>query len=443
MTELRKIVLINIGSRGDIQPYCLLGQALAARGHDVTIAAEKRAEDMVVNEYKLPYRCIAGDFAGILFDMEYRERLRHARNFEFLKMTGDWCKRFDKSELQASVVAALEGAQLVISGHIVSFYSYCVAEAMGATWVPLYLGNHPMPTNEFPHWIVENLTFGFSCLNKWTHNKIHESIWSENRDEINRWRQETLKLPPISSKFGILDAMLANDAITVMDAYSLVLSGPKQRIPIDYPPGKNACVGFIFPSEQVPGPLALQTFLKESNLPVIYLGFGSMPTLEPLALVQLALQVCHDVKCRCVLAIGWSCENLTESLALAARHPNTIYVETEIVSHMWLFPRMSCILHHCGLGTVGAALRSGVPQLPCPKFIDQPHNAKLLVKLGVALECIKMTAREVSLAVQRVLRNERNVQDRAREIATVVARESDNNVARICDLILAAPPTFN
>ncbi|KAH9140663.1 hypothetical protein AeRB84_015121 [Aphanomyces euteiches] len=112
---------------------------------------------------------------------------------------------------------------------------------------------------------------------------------------------------------------------------------------------------------------------------------------------------------------------------------------------MWLFPRMSCLLHHCGMGTTGVALRSGTPQIPCPKFIDQPHNAKVLVQLGVALQSLsgdKMTVQNVTRAVQQVLANERNVQGRAKEVGAIVANESDKNLERISDLILAAPPTF-
>ncbi|CAK4177493.1 unnamed protein product [Aphanomyces euteiches] len=447
VSQPRRIVLTNVGSRGDVQPYCLVGKALEARGHHVTIAAEKRVENIVVDEYKLPFRCIAGDFVGILFDPNYTERLYRARNFEFLRMTGEWTERFDvdRSELQASIVAALEGAEVVVSGYLIALYTYSICEANGATWIPLYLGNAALPTSEYPHWLVEDLTFGFSCLNKWGHSMITQKLWSDRRDEVNRWRQETLQLPPITSKFGIVDSMLANESIAILDACSLVLSGPHQRVPLDYPPGKLNSVGFIFPPEDEPGSDALQAFLKASDLPVIYIGFGSMPVLEPLALVQLAIQVCQNAKCRCVIATGSTVNKLAECAALASTYADTIFLETNVVSHMWLFPRMSCLLHHCGMGTTGVALRSGTPQIPCPKFIDQPHNAKVLVQLGVALQSLsgdKMTVQNVTRAVQQVLANERNVQGRAKEVGAIVANESDKNLERISDLILAAPPTF-
>lgn len=36
------------------------------------------------------------------------------------------------------------------------------------------------------------------------------------------------------------------------------------------------------------------------------------------------------------------------------------------------------------VGTTAAALRAGIPQVPCPVMLDQPHNAKTIVRLGCA-----------------------------------------------------------
>jgi sterol 3beta-glucosyltransferase len=33
-----KIALLTLGTRGDVQPYAVLGQALKERGHDVTLS---------------------------------------------------------------------------------------------------------------------------------------------------------------------------------------------------------------------------------------------------------------------------------------------------------------------------------------------------------------------------------------------------------------------
>ncbi|KAG9406890.1 hypothetical protein AC1031_003219 [Aphanomyces cochlioides] len=111
-----KIMLISVGSRGDVQPYCILGQALAARGHDVTIATEQRLESLVVDEFKLPFRRIVGDICSGFFDPEHQRRLRAAKFFEALEIVSNWNNEFDPRAILNSYEAAVREADVVVSG---------------------------------------------------------------------------------------------------------------------------------------------------------------------------------------------------------------------------------------------------------------------------------------------------------------------------------------
>jgi len=50
-----------------------------------------------------------------------------------------------------------------------------------------------------------------------------------------------------------------------------------------------------------------------------------------------------------------------------------------------LFPRAAAVVHHGGVGTVAQALRAGVPQLIVPMSYDQPDNADRVERLGAGL----------------------------------------------------------
>ena len=85
------------------------------------------------------------------------------------------------------------------------------------------------------------------------------------------------------------------------------------------------------------------------------------------------------VQCRAVLVAGWSDFTASTScIEVLNAHEGTVFL-AQSVNHEWLFPRMQCIVHHCGMGTMGAVLRSGTPSIPCPKVYDQLKLAKLLV----------------------------------------------------------------
>ena len=70
----KRIALAAVGSRGDVQPYIVLGLALAARGHDVTVACEGRLAPLV-QEFGLRAALLAGDSTGVLFEPAAQEAL--------------------------------------------------------------------------------------------------------------------------------------------------------------------------------------------------------------------------------------------------------------------------------------------------------------------------------------------------------------------------------
>jgi UDP:flavonoid glycosyltransferase YjiC (YdhE family) len=53
-----------------------------------------------------------------------------------------------------------------------------------------------------------------------------------------------------------------------------------------------------------------------------------------------------------------------------------------------LLPGCCALVSHAGIGTIGSAIRSGIPSIMFPKRFDQPYNAKLVERqgLGVVLD---------------------------------------------------------
>jgi UDP:flavonoid glycosyltransferase YjiC (YdhE family) len=79
-----------------------------------------------------------------------------------------------------------------------------------------------------------------------------------------------------------------------------------------------------------------------------------------------------------VLGAGWSdvdaanCD-LPENVAIAGD-----------CDYGWLFERCCGVVHHGGAGTSHTAAASGLPQVVCPFFADQPFWAQSLARAGVA-----------------------------------------------------------
>lgn len=62
--------------------------------------------------------------------------------------------------------------------------------------------------------------------------------------------------------------------------------------------------------------------------------------------------------------------------------PDTVLAIGE-VPHAWLFPQMAAVVHHGGAGTSASAFRAGVPQVVVPHIADQPYWGRRVHELGV------------------------------------------------------------
>ncbi len=83
---------------------------------------------------------------------------------------------------------------------------------------------------------------------------------------------------------------------------------------------------------------------------IVYLGFGSMPSDNPVNLVKLALEITTACNCRAVLVAGWSELNSTECIHImqpAIEERKLLVLKS--IPHDWVLPRVDCIVHHCGV----------------------------------------------------------------------------------------------
>lgn len=95
-----------------------------------------------------------------------------------------------------------------------------------------------------------------------------------------------------------------------------------------------------------------------------------------------------------------------------------------------LLPRSALVIHHAGSGTMLAAAAAGTPQVMIPIAADQPDNAALCVRAGiaVALEPRELTAAVVAAAATRLLVDTSFIA-RARAVATQIEAMPDAKAA--------------
>lgn len=353
-----RIAIETLGTRGDVQPYLALARGLMARGHEVHLAAPVQFADFVrVNG--VPFAGLPGEFLALMDTPEGKAAIAQgegfAAGFKLLKHVRPLMRKLLDDEW-----AAVRGFRpdLVIY-HPKSLGAPSMAAALG---VPHMLAS-PLPgftpTTAFPSPLLPFASLG--PLNKASHALAIHGLQVMFGGDLKRWRVAN----------GIDARLKPSPPAATLYAYSpAVLPAPADW-------GPDVLVGGYWfldsPDWRPEGELA--AFLAAGEPPV-YVGFGSMPGLDPRRLTAIVVEALARSGKRGVLATGGGA---LHGLALP---PHVQLIDN--APHDRLLPLMSAAVHHGGAGTTAASLRAGIPSAIMPFFGDQPFWARRVQNLGAA-----------------------------------------------------------
>ena len=172
----------------------------------------------------------------------------------------------------------------------------------------------------------------------------------------------------------------------------------------------------------------LEAFLDEAahadDLPIAFApGSGNRQAGR---FFSAAADACRRLGRRGILLTRYT-EHLPSRLPRGVRH-------FEYAPFSAVLPRVAALVHHGGIGTSAQALAAGIPQLVMPMSFDQPDNAARLVHLGVAsvLPPVRFNGGAVARQLATLLRSAA-VHQRCAEAAQKF--EGADPISRTCDLI--------
>lgn len=369
------VTILTAGSRGDVQPFVALGKGLNAVGHTVRLCTSTRFEAMV-REHGLDYAPMDDSLLQLGETPAGRAAIEGGGNpLGLLRQVRPLLRRMLEDEWRAA-----PGSDVILS-HPKALGGSHIAEKLGIPGVlsvplPLYT-----PTRAFPIPILPQGNLG-GWLNRQSYGLVR-LIAAPYSGVVNRWRQETLRLPALSR---LADPLVQPDGRPVP-----VLYGFSEHIvprPADWPPHAVATGYWFLEREDAwQPPPDLLAFL-EAGPPPVYVGFGSMAGRDPARLTRIVLDALAESQQRGLLATGWG-GLVKEDL------PATVFA-IEAAPHDWLFEHVSAVVHHGGAGTTAAGLRAGRPTVICPFMGDQHFWGRRVWELGVGPQPIPQKRLSVS-----------------------------------------------
>lgn len=384
-----KILLLTIGSRGDVQPYIALGKGLKAAGHVVTVATCFRFQGFV-EEHGLNYGYINDDILKIVDSDQGKALMEDTKGILQIIMANIKMVRqvapIQHRLVQESWEVALRVQPDVLCFHPKAILGPAIAEKLSIPAVltsPLPL---LVPTGDYPCIGFPKLNLG-RWYNKMTYSVVHQMIRIFGGPYVRKWRRET-KTP---ARRRNLDCLRDQNGrlFPALHGYS----GHVTPRPTDWPDTAIAPgYWFLDSDDNWTPPPDLKAFLR-AGPPPIYIGFGSMSGRNPRRLGSAVIEALQRNGQRGILATGWGGID-------ADALPQSVFMIDQ-VPHDWLFPRVAAVVHHGGAGSTAAGLRAGKPTLICPFFADQPFWGETVHALGAGPEPIgqkKVTAENLAQA---------------------------------------------
>ncbi len=367
------ITILALGSRGDVQPYAVLGNGLKSAGHQIRFITFESFASLII-ELGLDFHPIPGNAQAVVADGG-ANMLGLVRSFT----------RLAKGYAQSLSDSHLGETDIIINQLPGGLYGFDLAEKYNlpmilASVIPLARTN-TMPLMGFPNLPLPG-------YNRMTYSVGEKVLWQMFRSVINEWRTKTLKLPPLPLK-GYFD-QLGTQKFPILNGFS------ENVVPRPADWNEHIHItGYWFAEEtHWKPPDELLRFLGAGKPPV-FIGFGSMPVKNPRRTTEIILEALKRSRQRGILHSGWG--GLGE-ISL----PDTVF-KIGYAPYDWLFPRMSMIFHHGGSGTTAYALRSGVPSCTIPFLFDQFYWGKRSADLGVGpqpIPFIKITVEKLNQAIQ-------------------------------------------
>jgi rhamnosyltransferase subunit B len=374
-----RLLIVAIGSVGDVHPFLAIGMAAARRGHEVIVLTSPAFRGLVEV-------CRLG-FRPIGTEEDYRQAMEDPRL---------WAPRTSFRTLWALVARTLEPVhamlhaeaceRTVVLGSLWAFGARALRETHG---VP-FLSAQVSPSTLLSAWqvpehgrlvlpdslplIVKRLVVGLAEA------LMIDRVMAPRLDAFLR-RVGLAPVRRVMSRW-----MHSPDGVLALFPDWFAPAQPDWPMPLSF-------TGF--PLFEVPGAPGLDAELAD------FLNAGSAPVVITAGSTLLSDPATLDRHVAAVRQLGHRAIVLGARADRPAAGQDAQVLQRHYVPLGPLLRRSSAIVHHGGIGTTAFALAAGVPQIVTPFAHDQFDNARRVVRLGAG---VRLPAAASVQAVEAALR---------------------------------------
>lgn len=395
---MKKIAIFTMGTRGDVQPYIYLAQALNQSGFEVILGSHPCWRALIENSGVL----FAPIGPNIDIDNEAAIIRGKTKNpvMSMLK-TMNFVFRIIQNSSH-DIYKICEGKDLIIVSH--SQMGATEAEVLGIPTV-----NVTLQTEMIPEKLKEK---------SWKDKVIGNIVGAQVAKPYNKIRKI----------YGLAKIKSGDEIISKSLNLIPISSYVKERNP--YWEKHHILTGYWYIEDTKYQPdEKIINFISSGDKPII-LALGAMSFENKSEKDKLDIFV-HTFSKLGIRAIIQGFQKSLHDYEL----PDTM-ISIGSVPHSWLFRQGYCVIHHCGFGTASASLIYGIPSIPVPHVLDQFGFALQLSKLGVAVSPIRAKDLSEEKLTEAII-NMRNTYDEKKKRVTELSEkmQSEKGLQKSVDMI--------
>lgn len=370
------ILLITLGSAGDVHPFIGLGLGLKRKGHHVIIITNEYFKELIQNSgLEFIKYGIAEDYFRIAtnpslwiprrgFKMLMKEAFLPA-----IRPIYEIIEKFDPTETVVVSSLFMFGARIAHERLKIPLVTVQLQpSSFWSVYNPPVIAAFPLPT-----WIP--LSFKrliFNITDRMLDNMLAPGI--------NKVRAE-LGLPQVQHIFS----KWMHSSQRIIGLFPDWFAAPAQ----DWPEN-TYLTGFILfdRSNKIVLSKEVMDFLNAGDPPIVFTPGTAMH--HGGQFFKASVEACQLIGKRAILLTTYQ-EQVPEQLPEGIAHFDYLPLSA-------LLPHVAALVHHGGIGTTAQGLSAGIPQLIMPMNYDQPDNATRLKRLGVGMSIPPVKYKDTTVA---------------------------------------------
>jgi sterol 3beta-glucosyltransferase len=402
--DLKNIIIFTMGTRGDVQPYIYLAQALIKEGHRVTIGTHPCWKKLVTSAM-IQFTPIGPDI-----NIEYEAAVIRGRTknpvFSMLKTMKFVFNIIENSS--KDIYQSSKNKDLIIVSH--SQMGATEAEALDIETVNVTLQTEIIPEIN---------------KQKTLRDKVFGALINPQMVKPYNKIRKLYHLPKVKS----MDEVMSPKLNLIPISRYIVEQNP-------YWDKKNKIVGYWYNNDNSYQPEEkLKAFLSAGDKPIILaLGAMSFESKQEKEKLDIFVDALQKTGMRAII------QGFNKTLNHYLLSKTMIGVGS--VPHSWLFRQGYCVIHHCGFGTSASSLLYGIPTISVPHVLDQFAFADHLYKLKVSVKPIKaseLSEEKLISAINELKANYSEMHDRVEDLAKKMQKENGlENAVRLIESAIDA-----